>query len=291
VSASPVIDFQPKSISLNDYPSEKPAHLDHAKIDVEAQTLEARMARQQELLFGAGTHSVLIVLQGMDTSGKDGTIKHVMSAVNPTGCHVWSFKVPTTEELAHDYLWRIHQKTPERGMMAIFNRSHYEDVLVARVHKLAPRAVWSRRYDEINAFERMLTDNGVILIKVFLHISKDEQKQRLLAREREADKSWKLAVGDWQERAHWTDYTDAYADLLARCGTAWAPWHIVPANSKWYRNYLIARVIVERLEPYAHGWERTLTEMGRQRRRELQAAQIPEREQSLAEEKSMKATQ
>lgn len=281
VDASAVIDSQPKSVSLKDYPTARPNHQDKKALEGEAAALEARLARQQNLLYGAGTHSVLVVLQGMDTSGKDGTIKHVMSAINPIGCHVWSFKVPTAEELAHDFLWRIHRRTPARGMMAIFNRSHYEDVLVARVHKLVPRGVWQTRYDEINAFEQTLTNSGVILLKFFLHLSKDEQKQRLLAREQDSTKAWKLSVGDWQERAYWDDYTAAYEDALARCGTSWAPWHIVPADSKSYRNYIVARTIAERLEPYEHAWERTLTDMGKERRQELQAAQIPEREASV----------
>jgi PPK2 family polyphosphate:nucleotide phosphotransferase len=275
---STIIDSQPKTVSLSDYSPARPDHIDRAAIDAETAKLEARMARQQELLFGAATDSVLIVLQGMDTSGKDGTIKHVMSAINPTGCNVWSFKVPTSDELAHDFLWRIHQRTPARGMMAIFNRSHYEDVLVARVHKLVPRGVWQARYDAINAFERTLTESGVIVLKFFLHISKDEQRARLLAREQDPGKAWKLAVGDWEERALWNDYTAAYEDALARCGTSWAPWQIVPANAKWYRDYIIARAIVERLEPYAHGWERALTALGTERLRELQAANIPERQ-------------
>lgn len=282
MAAPAVIDSQPKSISLDNYATNKPDHFDRDAINQETLTLVARLARQQELLYGAGTHSVLIVLQGTDTAGKDSTIKHVMSAINPIGCHVWSFKVPTTEELAHDFLWRIHQRTPTRGMMAIFNRSHYEDVLVARVHKLVPRGVWQARYDEINAFERTLTNSGVILLKFFLHISKDEQKQRLLARERETDKSWKLSVGDWQERAHWSDYTAAYEGALARCGTSWAPWYIVPADSKPYRNYIVARAIAERLAPYERAWERTLSDIGTQRLRELRAAHISEREEGIS---------
>lgn len=284
VAASPVIKSQPKSLSVKDYPTDEPHHLDREAIDAEAHALEARLARQQDLLYGASTHSVLIVLQGMDTSGKDGSIKHVMSAINPIGCHVWSFKAPTAEELGHDFLWRIHQRTPARGMMAIFNRSHYEDVLVVRVHKLAPRDVWQARYSEINDFERTLTNSGVILLKFFLHISKNEQKQRLLEREQEADKSWKLSAGDWQERAYWDDYTAAYEDALARCGTSWAPWHIVPADAKWYRNYAIARAIVERLEPYEHLWERALTRMGKERLRELREARIPEREAAISKQ-------
>jgi PPK2 family polyphosphate:nucleotide phosphotransferase len=281
VAASPIIDSQPKSISLKDYPTEKPNHLDRETINADAITLEARLARQQELLYGAATHGVLIVLQGTDTAGKDGTIKHVMSAVNPLGCQVTSFKVPTVDELAHDFLWRIHLRTPARGTMAIFNRSHYEDVLVARVHKLVPRGVWQDRYDAINAFERLLTNSGVILLKFFLHISKDEQKQRLLEREQDKSKAWKLSVGDWQERAYWDDYVAAYEDALARCGTSWAPWHIIPADSKSYRNYVVARTIVERLEPYEHAWERALANLGAQRLRELEEAHIPERQTSI----------
>jgi PPK2 family polyphosphate:nucleotide phosphotransferase len=275
------IDSQPHSLSLNDYPTKHPHHLDRDAIEAAAAALEERMARQQELLYGAGTQSVLIILQGMDTSGKDGAVKHVMSAINPAGCHVWGFKAPTTEELAHDFLWRIHQRTPARGMMAIFNRSQYEDVLIVRVRKLVPRGVWQGRYSEINAFERMLTDNGVILLKFFLHISKDEQRERLLAREQDPVKAWKLNVDDWRERARWDEYTAAYEEALARCGTSWAPWHIVPADAKWYRNYVLARAIVERLEPYEHAWERTLSEMGNQRLAEIQAARIPEREDAL----------
>ena len=281
-----IIASQPHSLSLHDYPTNRPSHLDRDAIEAETATLEERMARQQELLYGAGTQSVLIILQGMDTSGKDGAVKHVMSAINPTGCHVWNFKVPTADELAHDFLWRIHQRTPARGMMAIFNRSQYEDVLIVRVHKLVPRGVWQGRYSEINAFERMLTDNGVILLKFFLHISKDEQRQRLLAREQDPVKAWKLNVDDWRERTRWDEYTAAYEEALARCGTSWAPWHIVPADAKWYRNYVIARAIVERLEPYAHAWKRSLSDMGQQRLAELQAARIPEREDALtADEK------
>jgi PPK2 family polyphosphate:nucleotide phosphotransferase len=277
MAASAVIDSQPKSITLKDYPTNKPSHLVRDVISAEAATLEERLARQQELLYGAATHSVLIVLQGTDTAGKDGAIKHVMSAINPIGCHAWSFKVPTAEELAHDFLWRIHQRTPPRGMMAIFNRSHYEDVLVARVHKLVPRAVWQQRYGAINDFEQILTNNGVILLKFFLHISKEEQKERLLAREQDTSKAWKLTAGDWQEREYWDEYVAAYQDALARCGTSWAPWYIVPSDAKWYRDYVIARTIVEQLEPYEHTWERALTDLGKQRLRELQEAHIPER--------------
>lgn len=278
VATARIVDSQPKDVSLSDYPTDKLEHLDRKAIETESAELETRLAHQQDLLYGAATQSVLIVLQGMDTSGKDGTIKHVMSAINPTGCHVWSFKAPSAEELAHDFLWRIHQRTPPRGMMAIFNRSHYEDVLVARVHNLVPRKVWQERYDAINAFEQMLTNSGVILLKFFLHISKDEQKRRLLEREQDPDKAWKLSVGDWQERAFWDDFVAAYEDALARCGTPWAPWYIVPADTKWFRNYVVAHTIVEQLKPYERVWEQALDELGKERLRELREAHIPERE-------------
>ena len=159
----------------------------------------------QEALYGAAKQSVLIVLQGMDTSGKDGTIRHVMAPINPQGCSVVSFKEPTPTDLAHDFLWRVHQQTPAKGMIGIFNRSHYEDVLVVRVHDLVPKAVWQPRYDEINRFEQMLVDNDTIILKFYLHISKDEQRDRLLAREKDPTKAWKLSAGDWLERAHWDD--------------------------------------------------------------------------------------
>ncbi len=172
----------PRKVSLDDYDPADTGGLDKAQARKEMRELEARLAAQQELLYGAAQHAVLVVLQGMDTSGKDGTIKHVMRSVNPAGCQVWYFKEPTPNELAHDFLWRVHQRTPARGMLGIFNRSHYEDVLVVRVHRLVPHEVWEQRYDQINDFERMLTANNTILLKFFLHISKDEQEHRLLAR-------------------------------------------------------------------------------------------------------------
>ncbi|MGZ6286361.1 MAG: PPK2 family polyphosphate kinase, partial [Ktedonobacterales bacterium] len=209
-----------------------------------------------------------------DTSGKDGTIKHVMSHINPVGCHVWSFKVPTAEELSHDFLWRVHQRTPANGMLAIFNRSHYEDVLVARVHKLVPKDVWSKRYDQINHFEQMLALNNTIICKFFLHISKDEQKQRLLAREQDPEKWWKLSLADWQERAYWDAYQDAYADAIGRCSTPWAPWHIIPANKKWYRDFAVARALVERLSPYRQSWRDELLERGKAELEKIRAAHV-----------------
>jgi PPK2 family polyphosphate:nucleotide phosphotransferase len=184
----------------------------------------------------------------MDAGGKDGTIRHVMSGLNPQGCRVSSFKVPTEEELAHDYLWRIHRAVPGKGEIGIFNRSHYGDVLVVRVHNLVPKRVWSKRYDQINAFENILAENGVTIVKFFLHISKDEQKQRLQERLDDSSKHWKVSAADFEERKYWDDYTEAYEDVLSRCSTPWAPWYVIPANRKWFRNLAVAGILVSTLE-------------------------------------------
>jgi PPK2 family polyphosphate:nucleotide phosphotransferase len=202
----------------------------------------------QNVLYAEGKHALLIVLQAMDAGGKDGTIRHVMGGLNAQGVQVASFKVPTPRELAHDFLWRIHQRTPGRGEIAIFNRSHYEDVLVVRVHSLVPKEVWSARYAHINAFERLLSQSGVTIRKFFLHISKEEQKERFEKRLRDPRKNWKFARGDLRERALWDDYMAAYEDALSRCSTAHAPWYIIPADKKWYRNLAISRILVETLE-------------------------------------------
>ncbi len=211
-------------------------------------TLSQRLEALQELLYAEGKHKVLIVLQGMDTAGKDGTIRHVFEGVNPQGVRVASFKAPTPLELAHDYLWRIHQQTPARGQIVIFNRSHYEDVLVVRVHNLVPPGVWKRRYEQINAFEQQLAEEGTTILKFFLHISKDEQKQRLQERLDEPEKRWKFSTGDLAERKLWGDYQTAYTAVLEKTSTGHAPWYIVPANRKWYRNLVISHVIIEALE-------------------------------------------
>ncbi len=184
----------------------------------------------------------------MDTGGKDGTIRHVMSRLNPSGCRVKAFKVPTAEELEHDFLWRVHQAVPPRGDFGIFNRSHYEDVIVVRVHGLKPRSVWEARYDQINAFERHLVENDVTILKFFLHISKDEQKKRIEQRIKDPTKRWKLAPSDFEERKFWNDYQRAYEDALNRCSTKWAPWFIIPADKKWYRNLAVSQIMVEALE-------------------------------------------
>jgi PPK2 family polyphosphate:nucleotide phosphotransferase len=202
----------------------------------------------QYLLYAERKHSLLVVLQAMDTGGKDGTIRHVMSGVNPQGCRVTSFKVPSAEERAHDFLWRIHHALPEAGEIGIFNRSHYEDVLVVRVHNLVPKAVWTRRYDEINTFEDYCSENGVRILKFFLHISKDEQKERMMARIDDRDKRWKISEADFKERKFWDEYVAAYEDALTRCSTKRAPWFIIPANKKWFRNLAVSHIIAETLE-------------------------------------------
>jgi PPK2 family polyphosphate:nucleotide phosphotransferase len=210
-------------------------------------TLNDELERLQELLYAEGKQKVLVVLQAMDTGGKDGTIRHVFNGTNPQGVKVASFKKPTTEELAHDYLWRVHQHTPGSGEIAIFNRSHYEDVLVVRVHDLVPEERWSRRYDHINAFEQRLADEGTTILKFFLHISKEEQRERLQARLDTPEKTWKFSKGDLAEREHWDTYVDAYEAALSRTSTDQAPWFAIPADRKWYRNLVITQVLVETL--------------------------------------------
>ena len=213
-----------------------------------AKDANRRLEGLQELLYAEGKQRMLVVLQAMDTGGKDGVIRHVFEGVNPQGVKVAGFKVPSKLERAHDYLWRVHQKTPGKGEIAIFNRSHYEDVLVVRVHKLVPDAVWSRRYDHINAFERMLADEGTVILKFFLHISKEEQRERLQARLDEPEKRWKFSLGDLDERKLWDDYVAVYEDVLSKTSTEWAPWYVVPADRKWYRNLVIGTVLTEALE-------------------------------------------
>lgn len=210
--------------------------------------LNKRLETLQELLYAEGKHKVLIVLQGMDTAGKDSVIRHVFNGVNPQGVKVASFKVPTPQELAQDYLWRIHKQTPGRGEIVIFNRSHYEDVLVVRVHNLVPPEVWERRYEHINAFEKLLTDEGTTILKFFLHISKEEQRQRLQERLDTPEKNWKFSMGDLAERKLWDQYMAAYEAVLSKTSTGYAPWCIVPANRKWYRNLVISHVIIQTLE-------------------------------------------
>ena len=213
--------------------------------------LNERLEALQEVLYAEGRHRVLVVLQATDTGGKDGTIRHVFDGTNPQGVKVASFKVPTPRERAHDYLWRVHDKVPGNGEITVFNRSHYEDVLVVRVHGLVKEERWTRRYRQINEFERMLVEEGTTIVKFFLNISKDEQKERLQARLDDPTKHWKFSLGDLEERALWDDYRRAFEAVLSRTSTEWAAWHVVPADRKWYRNLVVASTLVETLEALA----------------------------------------
>jgi PPK2 family polyphosphate:nucleotide phosphotransferase len=236
------------SLKLADVdPAETHGH-DKESAAAELETGLERLTDLQDRLWAEARHPVLVVLQGIDTAGKGGTLKHVMGAFQPAGCSVTSFKVPTAPELAHDYLWRVHQRTPAKGEIAIFDRSHYEDVLIVRVHDLVPKKVWSRRYDHINDWERMLADEGTTIVKFFLWISKDEQKERLQARLDDPAKRWKFRLGDLEERKRWDDYVAAYQDVLARCSTEQAPWYVIPANRKWFRNLAVAEILGDTIE-------------------------------------------
>jgi len=208
----------------------------------------ARLAQLQYLLYAEKKRAVLIVFQAMDAGGKDGTIRQVMSGLNPQGCRVIPFKVPAGEEREHDFLWRIHKATPAYGEIGIFNRSHYEDVLVVRVQNLVPKAVWAERYKHINAFESLLDESGVKVLKFFLHISREEQQARLRERLQDREKHWKVSAADFEDRKRWNDYMAAYEDVFRECSTSWAPWYIIPANKKWYRNLAVSQIIVEALE-------------------------------------------
>jgi PPK2 family polyphosphate:nucleotide phosphotransferase len=207
----------------------------------------ARLADLQDRLWAEAKRSVLVVLQGIDAAGKDGTINKVMEAFNPQGCPVTSFKVPSAEELAHDYLWRVHRQVPRKGEIGIFNRSHYEDVLVVRVHELVPKAVWSKRYEQINAFERMLSESGTTIVKFFLSIDRDEQRERFQARYDDPTKRWKFSMGDLEERKLWDRYQAAFDEALTRTSTAWAPWYVIPANRKWFRDLAVATILADTL--------------------------------------------
>jgi len=208
----------------------------------------SRLAELQYLLYAENKRSLLVVLQAIDAGGKDGTIRHIFSGFNPQGCSVTSFKAPSAEEVDHDYLWRIHNKVPPRGEIGVFNRSHYEDVLVVRVHNLVPRSVWSKRYEQINLFERILSENGVKIIKFFLHISKDEQKKRFEKRLQDPTKRWKVAAGDFEERKRWDDYIEAFEEALSRCSTEHAPWYVIPANKKWFRDVAVSDILLSTME-------------------------------------------
>jgi len=241
---------QGQKIDLDDFDPDDTSLLPGGKAEAKDRlpAIVKRLAELQELLFAGRQRKLLVVLQGTDTSGKDGTIRHVMRGFNPQGTRVVSFQKPSEEELSHDFLWRVHAKAPAKGEVVVFNRSHYEDVLIVRVHDLVPKAVWRQRYDHINAFERMLHEEGTVILKFFLHISREEQRRRLQARIEDPKKCWKFQHGDLEERKFWKDYILAYEDALSKTSTDWAPWYIVPANQKWYRNHLVGSIVAESLD-------------------------------------------
>ncbi|MFT4041412.1 MAG: hypothetical protein QM692_24730 [Thermomicrobiales bacterium] len=234
----------------------------HSKGDEELDRLIKEIGELQSLLYAANTDALLIVLQGMDTSGKDGVIRKVLDEVDAQGVHVWPFKVPTAEEASHDFLWRHQLRTPATSMLAVFNRSYYEAVLVERVKGIVSEEVVETRYPHINDFELLLTQSRTIVLKFFLYISKEEQADRLLARQVDAEKSWKLSLGDWQERQSWDEYIDAYQRAINATATPYAPWYVVPSDRKWYRNLAVAQVIAETLESHKERWIAALHERG-----------------------------
>ncbi|MGH9882270.1 MAG: PPK2 family polyphosphate kinase [Pyrinomonadaceae bacterium] len=258
-----------RRIKLKNFDPREDAGLKRKKAEEQTTQYLTELIELQELLYAVGKQSLLVVLQGLDTSGKDGTIRHVIGPLNSQSCSVASFKVPTEEELGQDFLWRVHSQTPRAGYIKVFNRSHYEDVLVVRVHELVPEDVWRRRYEHINTFERLLTDSSTIILKFFIHISKEEQARRLLKREQDPIKAWKLSVTDWKEREHWANYTAAYEEALNRCSTRHAPWFIVPADKKWFRNLAVAETLRDTLMPFRDGWLKKLEALGAEKRKAI----------------------
>ena len=238
----------PKQIRLSNADAARPKALPSKHLDDAADEQVDRIRKLQQKFYADGRFALLIVLQGRDASGKDGTIRKVFRGVNPMGCDVTSFKAPTEQERAHDYLWRVHPRIPSRRMIGIFNRSHYEDVIVPRVHKYLGKKIIAERLEQINRFERMLAENSVVILKFFLHISRDEQKKRLIERLEDKKKNWKFRAGDLDDRERWDDFTKAYRDAIARCSTSWARWYVVPADDENARDYLIARKIADTLE-------------------------------------------
>lgn len=237
-----------QTVRLSDKPTEgRLYHDSRISAEDEFRKLRDELIDWQRRLYAEDKHRILIVLQAMDAGGKDGTIRKVFRGVNSQGVQVNSFKVPSQQELAHDFLWRIHKAVPSRGMIGVFNRSHYEDVLVVRVHNIVPETVWRPRYEQINNFERLLTESGTSILKFYLHISKSEQRDRFQARIDDPSKNWKFSFDDLEKRKLWDDYMLAYEDVLNKTTTTWAPWHIIPADQKWYRNLAIAQIIVDKL--------------------------------------------
>jgi PPK2 family polyphosphate:nucleotide phosphotransferase len=238
-----------KKLRLADHdPAATPGIKSKRPADAAVAKAITRISKLQYRLYAENRRALLVVLQGIDAAGKDGTIRHVMTGLNPQGCSVTSFKAPSAEELDHDFLWRIHRVVPSRGDIGIFNRSHYEDIIVPRVHMNAPAKQWKARCRQINEFEKYLSENDVVVLKFFLHISKDEQKRRLQQRLEDPSRHWKSNPMDFTEREHWADYMKAFEGMLADCSTPWAPWHLIPADHKWYRNYAVSQILQERLE-------------------------------------------
>ena len=254
-------------INLDDIDADfKPEGLSRDEAEVELESLTKKLRDLQHLMYAEDSRSLLIVLQGRDAAGKDGTIRHVFGPMNPQGCRVTSFKVPSKTEAALDFLWRCHIAAPKRGMVRIFNRSHYEDVLVVRVHDLVPKKVWSKRYDHINAFEKLLTDNGTLILKFYLHIDPPEQLERFKKRIDNPKKNWKISDADYSERPYWDAYTEAFEDAISKCSTDDAPWFVIPANRKWFRNLAIAGIVVEAMEGLKMRYPEPSVEMNEIRR-------------------------
>jgi PPK2 family polyphosphate:nucleotide phosphotransferase len=252
-------------IRLKDFDPDFHEGLTEHRTEAKTVALCQRIGELQRLLHANATHAILILVQGMDASGKDGVTRRVLSHVNPCGVETTNFKAPSTEERAHDYLWRVHKAVPRRGNFGVFNRSHYEEVLIVRVLGMEPKSVWKERYEQINDFEKMLTSNGVILLKFFLHISKQEQAKRLRARLADPTKNWKFSPDDVKMRALWGDYQEAYEDALNRCNRKRARWHIIPANNKWYRDYVVAKTVVEALEDMKMSWPKSTLDLSKVR--------------------------
>lgn len=258
-----MFDEAGRKVRLDAISPEPPAGMTKEKAERRFAALEAELFALQEAMWGAKLNAAMIVLQGRDAAGKDGAIKHVAGCLNPRGVQVVSFGVPSTEEREHDFLWRVHRHAPRLGEFAIFNRSHYEDVLVVRVHDLAPRRLWKERYGHIADFEELLAEHDTIVLKYFLHISKQEQEERLLERERSPKTAWKVNANDWKERDYWDQYTEAYEDAISRTAAPHAPWIVVPSNAKWYRNLVIAESIVDALRSHRPEWKKILEAIGR----------------------------
>jgi PPK2 family polyphosphate:nucleotide phosphotransferase len=250
-------------IRLKDFNPDFHESMDKEEAREKTHRLTQRIGELQELLHANGRQALLIVLQGMDTSGKDGSAKRVLDFVNPAGVETANFKTPSAEELAHDFLWRVHKALPRYGQIGVFNRSHYEDVLVVRVLKLQPVSVWRPRYDQINAFEKHLSANNIVLLKFFLHISRAEQGERLRERIADPHKNWKFQPEDLKMRAHWAKFQKAYEDAINYCSTYYAPWHVIPANRKWYRDFMIAKIVVKTIEGLKLKWPKPHPELSK----------------------------